>query len=157
MQDALNKQIKLELESSYLYLAMAAYFHAAGLDGLAQWMRVQAREETTHAMKLFDHLVARGGRVELDGLAQPPKEWESPLAAFIAAYGHEQHVTAKIHALVKLTTEQADYAIGILLQWFVTEQVEEEASVAKVVETLKKIGASGSGLIMYDRQLGKRE
>jgi ferritin len=157
MQKAFNEQIKLELDSSYLYLAMAAYFHAAGLDGMAQWMKVQSGEETDHAMKLFGHLVDRNVRVELAGLAQPKRDWPSPLDVFEDAYRHEVFITAKIHGLVKLAGEEQDYAAGAMLQWFVTEQVEEEASTLKVVDTLKKIGASGSGLVMLDSQLGKRE
>lgn len=155
--EALNKQIQIEFESSQIYLSMAAYFYALNLDGMAQWMRVQSTEEYGHAMKIFDHLRDRGVRVKLSGLAQPKTEWESPLEAFDEAYQHELVVTGKIHELVKLAAAQEDFAAGIMLQWFVTEQVEEEASVSKIVHQLKTIGNSGSGLIMLDRQLGKRE
>ncbi|HYH02675.1 MAG TPA: ferritin [Bacillota bacterium] len=156
IEGVINEQIKLEMDSSQIYLAMAAYFHAVGLDGMAQWMKAQSREETGHAMKFFDHLVDRGGRVELSGLTQPRKEWGSVMEAFEDAYRHEQFITSKIHQLYKLTLDEADYAANGMLQWFVTEQVEEEASVSKIVENLKRIGNSGSGLIMLDHQLGKR-
>ncbi len=155
--EAFNTQIKLELESAYIYLAMAAYFHDQNLDGMAQWMRVQAQEEQTHAMKFFDHLVDRGARVELQTISQPKSSWNSPLEVFEEAYQHEMFVTGKINDLVKLATAEDDYPGLALLQWFVTEQVEEEASTSKVAQQLKMLGSSGSGLVMFDRQLGKRE
>ncbi len=157
MQDALNKQIKEEIGSAYLYLSMAACFHAAGLDGMAHWMKVQTQEELGHAMKIFEHIVARGGRAEVPGIEQPKKEWDSPLDAFKAAYNHEQYITGKINELVKIAAEESDNAAGVFLQWFVTEQVEEEASTCKIVQMLERIGDSGNGLIMLDIQLGKRE
>ena len=156
MQDAMNEQIKHELESAYLYLSMVAYFHSESLDGMAQWMTVQAQEELAHAMKFFNHIDERDGRVELKALSQPQKEWASPLEAFKAAHEHERFITGKINDLVKLAAEEGDHAASILLQWFVTEQVEEESSVHKVVELLKRIGDSGHGLIMADRELGTR-
>ncbi len=156
MQDALNEQIKAEMGSAYLYLSMAAYFHFAGLDGMAQWMRVQASEENAHAMKFFDHIKDRGGRVELSQIDKPKIEWSSPLEAFQDAYKHEQYVTSRINDLVKLATEEGDNAAGVLLQWFVAEQVEEEANACKIVQMLERIGDSGNGLIMLDRELGKR-
>jgi ferritin len=156
MQDAMNEQIKHELESAYLYLSMAAYFHSAGLDGMAQWMRVQTQEEMVHAMKFFDHIRDRDGRVELLALTQPKKEWASPLAAFQDAYEHEKFVTSRINDLVKTATEESDYASSELLQWFTTEQIEEEASTSRVAQALERIGDSGSGLIMLDRELSKR-
>ena len=155
--EALNKQIQLEFESSQLYLSMAAYFHDQNLDGMAQWMRVQTQEEYQHAMKIYDHLRDRGVRIQLSGLSQPKTEWASPLDAFEQAYQHELFITGKIHELVKLAAAEQDFAAGIMLQWFVTEQVEEEASVSKIAHQLKAIGSSGSGLVMLDRQLGKRE
>ncbi|TCL73239.1 ferritin [Hydrogenispora ethanolica] len=154
--EALNGQIRLEMESSQLYLAMAAYFHDRNLDGMAQWMRAQSSEEYGHAMRIFDHLRDRGSRIRLEGLSQPKGEWTSPLEAFEEAYRHEQFITGKINDLVKLAAAESDYPAGIMLQWFVSEQVEEESSVSKVVQQLKLIGNSGSGLVMLDRQLGKR-
>jgi len=156
IQEAMNEQIKHELESAYLYLSMAAYFHSEGLDGMAQWMRAQTQEEIVHAMKFFDHIKERDGRVELLPLAQPKGEWASPLQAFQEAYQHEQFITSKIDDLVKLAAAEGDHAAGILLQWFVTEQVEEESSTSKVAQMLERIGDSGHGLIMLDRELEAR-
>ena len=157
MQDTLNKQIKEEIGSAYIYLSMAAYFHSTGFDGMAHWMKVQTQEELGHAMKFFEYIVDRGGRAEVPGIEQPEKEWDSPLDAFKAAYGHEQYITGKINELVKIATEESDNAAGVLLQWFVTEQVEEEASTSRIVQMLERVSDSGNGLIMLDVQLGKRE
>jgi len=157
MQDALNEQIKHELESAYLYLAMAAHFHSEGLEGMAHWMRVQAKEEVAHAMKFFDHIQERGGRIELLALAKPKKEWPSALVAFQEAYQHEQFITSKIHALIELTAKEVDHAVGPLLHWFVDEQIEEEASTSQIAQMLERIGSSGSGLVMLDKELGKRK
>ena len=154
---ALNKQIQIEFESSQLYLSMAAYFHDLNLDGMAQWMRVQANEEYQHGMRIFNHLAERGGRIKLDCLAQPKNEWTSPLQAFEEAYQHERFVTGKINDLVKLAASESDNPASVMLQWFVTEQVEEEGATFKIVQKLKLIGNSGSGLIMFDHQLGKRK
>jgi ferritin len=156
MQNAMNEQIRHELASAYLYLAMAADLHAKSLDGMAQWMKVQAQEELVHAMRFFDHIVARNGRVELKELAQPTKEWESPLGAFQAAYEHEQFITGRIDELMKAAREENDNAAITMLQWFVTEQIEEEESTSKVVDMLSLIGDSGHGLLMADRELGTR-
>jgi len=156
MQDAINDQIQAEMYSSYLYLSMAACFHAANMDGMATWMHVQAKEETGHAMKFFKHIVDRGGRVELKQIDKPQTEWASPLEAFQDAYKHEKYITGRINNLVKIAAEESDNAAGILLQWFVTEQVEEEANTSKIADTLEKIGGSTNGLFMLDHQLGKR-
>jgi ferritin len=156
MQAAMNDQIKFEMESAYLYLAMAADFHAKSLDGMAQWMRYQAQEELGHALRFFNHIDERGGRVGLQAIAKPQKEWPSPLAAFEAAYDHERLITGRIDELVKIAESENDNAAKIMLQWFVSEQVEEEASVSKVVDMLKMIGDSGHGLLMADRELGQR-
>ncbi len=156
MEQALNEQIKHELESAYLYLGMVAYFQAEGLDGMAGWMEVQAQEEIAHAMRFFRYINERGGRVELKALAQPQKEWASPLEAFRAAYEHERFITGKINDLLKIAEEEDDNAAEIMLQWFVTEQVEEESSTKRVVDLLARVGDSGHGLIMVDRELGTR-
>jgi ferritin len=156
IQNAFNDQIQHELYSAYLYLSMATYLHSLGLDGMAQWMRVQCLEEQMHAMKFFDSLVERDGRVELKALKAPPIEWKSPLEAFEAAYAHEQFITGKINALVKLAETEKDYASKSLLQWFVDEQVEEEATASKNVQMLEMVGDSGQGLLMLDRELGAR-
>jgi ferritin len=156
LQDAMNEQIKNELYSAYLYLSMSAYCEAANLPGFAHWMRMQAQEEEAHAMKFYDFIYERGGRVVLQAIDQPPVEFPSPLAVFEQTLEHEQKVTAMIHDLYTLAVEEKDYASQAFLQWFVTEQVEEEASATQILETLKMIGDKGHALIMLDRQLGRR-
>ena len=156
MQDAMNEQIMHETASAYLYFSMAADFHAKGLDGMAQWMKAQAQGEIGHALRFFNHINDRGGRIELLAIDQPQHEWDSPLVTFNAALEHEQFITGKIDDLVKISREENDNAADIMLQWFVAEQVEEEGSVSKVTDMLKLIGDSGHGLLMVDRELGQR-
>jgi ferritin len=156
LQEAMNEQIKNELYSAYLYLSMSAYCDAANLPGFAHWMQMQAQEEQAHAMKFYEFIYERGGRVVLQAIDQPPVEFQSPLAIFEQTLEHEQKVTAMIHDLYALAVEEKDYASQAFLQWFVTEQVEEEASATQIVETLKMIGDKGHALIMLDRQLGRR-
>ena len=157
INDALNGQIKEEFYSSYLYLSMAAYLESLGLKGFAHWMEMQAKEELGHAMKIYKFVVDRGGRVRLFDIQQPPVEWESPLNAFEEALKHEQYITSKINGLMSLAREAGDYATEIFLQWFVTEQIEEEASVGEIVEKLKLVKDSPNGLFMIDRELGMRQ
>ncbi len=157
VQAAINEQIKNELYSAYLYLAMSAHFEAESLGGLASWMRVQAREEVTHGMKLFDYLNDRGGRVELKAIAAPPATFESPLAIFREAYAHEQEVTASIHALYALAAREDDYATQATLTWFVNEQVEEEKSAADIVAQLELVGDNRPALLVLDQALGARK
>ena len=156
MQKALNDQINAELYSAYLYLSMSAYFESLNLGGFANWMKVQAQEETVHAMKLYAYTNERGGRVKLGAVEAPPWEWDSPLAVFEAAYQHEQKVTGLINDLVKTAKGENDHATEIFLQWFVTEQVEEEASADAVVQQIKLVGDAPGGLFMLDRELGQR-
>jgi ferritin len=156
MQDAINEQIKNELYSAYLYLAMSAYFDAANLTGFAHWMRVQAREEEEHAMKFFGYVYDRGGRVQLKALDQPPFEWASTLEAFQQVLEHEQKVTSLIHNLYALAVKENDYASQVMLQWFIDEQVEEEKNAATIVEQLKMIEARGSAILYLDHELGER-
>lgn len=155
--DALNDQINAELFSAYLYLSMATYFHSEGWEGMAKWMEKQAKEEDEHAMKIYEHIVERGGRVLLQPIEQPKTEWASPLEAFRDSVKHEEYITSRIHDLVKLSGEDKDYAAHIMLHWFVTEQVEEEAQVNEIVQMLERIGDSGNGMLMLDFRLGKRE
>jgi len=157
IQKALNEQLNAELYSSYLYLSMSAYFEAANLPGFAHWMRVQAREEEGHGMKFYEHIVDRLGRVKLQAVECPPAEWDSPLAAFEAAFEHERLVTGRIDDLVKLACKEADNAAAAFLQWFVTEQVEEEAQADKVVRQLERIGDAAAPLLMLDAVMAKRE
>jgi len=156
MEAALNKQVNAELFSSYLYLAMAADFEARNLPGIAHWLRAQAREENGHGMKFYGYINDRRGRVTLAAIAAPQAEWASPLAAFEAVLGHEEKVTGLINNLVALAAEEKDNATSVLLQWFVTEQVEEEKNADAIVQQLKMIGDSPHGLIMLDRALAQR-
>jgi ferritin len=153
---AFNEQVKHEAFSAYLYLQMAAYLHGEGLDGCGHWMRVQAMEEMTHAMKFFDHIIERGGTVELLEIEKPQAEWDSPLEAFRAALKHEQFITGKINDLVTLAAGENDYASRSMLQWFVDEQVEEEANAEKNVSNFEIAGDSGQGILMIDREMGTR-
>jgi ferritin len=156
VQEALNTQINAEVASAYLYLAMAAYFESKNFHGLARWMEVQAREEWGHAMKIFHQVNERGGRVILKQIDAPQSEWKSVMEVFEQTLTHELKVTEKIHGLVKLVTVECDYATLAFLQWFVTEQVEEENQVIEIVEKLKLMGESHVGLFMLDSELGKR-
>jgi|LAHU01.1.fsa_nt_gb ferritin len=156
MQNALNAQINRELYSSYLYLAMAAFFESVNLQGFANWMKVQAQEELVHAAKLFAYVVDRGGRVTLAAIDAPPAAWTSPLNAFEEAYAHEQKVTGWIGDLVTLAGKEEDYATHNFLQWFVNEQVEEEASADGVVQKLRLVAEAPGGLFMIDRELAAR-
>jgi ferritin len=155
-QDAMNDQIQKEMASAYLYLAMSSYLTAANYDGAASWMRIQAREEVGHALKFITFVEDRGGRVLLKGLAEPPAEFPSVLAVFEAATEHEAIVSASIHRLFELSAKEKDWAAQALLQWFITEQVEEEKTSKRIVDTLRLIGTNTSGLYMFDRELGRR-
>jgi ferritin len=156
MQDALNVQINAEYYSSYLYLSMAAYCEEANFKGFANWFRVQGQEEMVHVMKFFEYVIDRKGRVELKAIEGPPVSWDSPLAAFEAAYKHEQHVTALINKLAGLAISENDHATHTLLQWFINEQVEEEANADAVVQQLKLAANTPAALFMLDRELGQR-
>ncbi len=156
MQDALNGQLNAEFYSSYLYLSMNAYFKSVNLDGFANWMYYQVQEELTHSMKFYDFINQRGGKVKLLQVEAPSAEWGSPLAVFEATLEHEQKVTGLINELVELALAEHDHATNIFLQWFVSEQVEEEESVGGVLEQLKLMGEAKGGLFMIDRELAKR-
>ena len=156
MEEALNRQLNAELYSSYLYLSMAAHFLSKSLPGFANWMRVQAQEELAHAMKFYDYVAGRGGRVALSKIEGPPTEWENAKAVFENVYNHEQKVTGLINDLVNLAIEKKDHASNNFLQWFVAEQVEEEGSACEVLEKVKLVGGSPDALLMLDRELGQR-
>jgi ferritin len=156
VEDAMNEQIKNELFSAYQYLSMAAYCESENLPGFAQWMRAQAREETAHAMKFYDFILERNGRVVLRGIDEPVVGFGSPLEVFEQALEHEKKVTAMIHDLYRLAVRENDYASQTFLQWFVTEQVEEEKNAGDVVETLKMVGDKSEALFLLDRELGQR-
>jgi ferritin len=157
MEEALNKQINAELYSAYLYFSMAADFETKNLPGFAHWMYMQAQEEKGHAIRIYNYINEQQGKVILGAIEAPQTDWVSPLDVFEASYKHERHVTALIHDLVALADEEKDYATHIFLQWFVTEQVEEEASASTVVDKLKMIGDSPQGLFMLDRELAQRQ
>ena len=156
MEKALNDQVNAELYSAYLYLSMASYFESANLKGFANWMRVQNQEETSHGMKLFDYVLEKGGKAVLQPIEGPQTSWKSPLAVFEAAYAHERKVTGLINKLVDLAIKEKDHATNITLQWFVTEQVEEEASADEVVQKLKLMANAPGGMFMLDRELAQR-
>jgi ferritin len=157
MEKTLNEQINEELYSSYLYLAMAAWFESENLPGCAAWMQAQAREENGHAMKFFQFINERRGRVALQAIKEPTKEWASPLAAFQASLKHEQHITGRINDLMNQAIAEKDHATAALLQWFVNEQVEEEASVDGIIQRLKLAEKSPGTLFMLDHVLGERK
>lgn len=156
MLEALNRQINRELYSAYLYLSMSAWFSDRGLPGFANWMQVQVQEEQFHAMKFYDYCIARGGRATMLPIEAPPNEWESPLAVFEATYAHEQRVTQMINDLVDLAMKEKDHATTNFLQWYVDEQVEEEANDTEIIGKLQLIGDETNGLFMLDKDLGTR-
>jgi ferritin len=156
VQDAINSQIAKEMYSSNLYLSMASFYSGMNLNGFANWMRVQAQEELFHAMKFFDYLLERGGSVVIANIDAPPVTWKSALDAFEFAYHHEQTVTESINNLASLAIKESDHATNILLQWFITEQVEEESTASDVVERLKMLGDFKGGLLMMDGELKTR-
>jgi len=157
MQDAMNEQINKELFSSYLYLSMAAFFEEKNLSGFASWMHLQADEEREHAMKFYEHILERGGRVLLKAIDAPKTEWNSNLEVAEEVAAHEGKVTASIYALYELALKEKDYPAQVMLQWFISEQVEEEKNAAELVANLKLIEERGTAVLMLDKQLGKRQ
>jgi ferritin len=156
LQEAMNRQIKHEISSAYLYLAMAAYCESINLPGCAHWMKTQYGEEMGHAMKFYEFIHDRGGRVVLQAIEQPQADFKGALDVFEKTLAHEQKVTALINELYELAIAKKDYPSQIFLQWFITEQVEEEKNAAVIVETLKLIVDKPHSLIYMDKQLGKR-
>ncbi len=157
LEKAINSQINKELESSYIYLSMSAWFAQNNLKGFSNWMSVQASEENKHAMKLFNFLIDRGGEVKLDSIAKPKQAWKSPLEAFEDAYEHEKFITKSIDELRTLAVKEKDQATEVMLDWFVNEQVEEEANTSEIVGKLKLIKDMPPALMMLDHQLDKRK
>ena len=153
---AMNDQINKELFSSYLYLSMAAYFEDKNLAGFASWMRNQSTEEREHAMKFYDFILERGGKVELKAIDAPKIDWKSSLELFEEVAAHEARVTASIYALYEVALKEKDYPAQVMLQWFISEQVEEEKNVAEIVGNLKLIEDRGTAVLMLDHRLGKR-
>jgi len=156
IQDQINDQIQAEFQSGWLYLAYAAWFEERDLDGFGNWMRIQWQEEQEHAMKFYDHMLRRGGKVELQDLEKPSVEVESVVDVFEAVLKHEQYITKRIHRLYDLAREEGDYPLQTLLNWVIDEQVEEEEMAESILERLKMIADDSAALYMMDQELGAR-
>ena len=156
IQAALDDQINNEFYAAYLYLSMSGYFQGRNLTGFAHWMRLQRQEEIMHGMKIFDFVYDRNGEVDLQTLKKPPSKFDSPLDVMEQALEHERAVTTKINDLYELSVEEKDYPVQALLQWFIIEQVEEEASALQIVERLRMIGDDSAALLILDREMGSR-
>jgi ferritin len=157
LEAAYNAQITMEYGSAYAYLAMGAWLEAEGLPGMAQWMRLQSEEETEHALRFYQFVLDRGGRVELGSIEAPAAQFDGPLDVFRRSLRQEQAVTASINDLYSLAVEAQDFASIPLLDWFVNEQVEEEATVQQIIDDLERAGDAGHTLLMLDRELGARQ
>ncbi len=156
VEKALNEQCQKEFYSFYLYLAMAAYCHSKNFKGFAHWMKLQAAEEQEHAKKFYEYILSRDGTVDLKDIPAPTHNFASPADVFAKSLQHEKKITKDIHSLYTLALQEKDYATQIMLQWFVTEQVEEEANVSEIVEKLKMVPTSGGSMLYLDKELGKR-
>ena len=156
LQRAMNDQIQKEFYASYLYLAMSAWFEERNFEGFANWMRIQADEERTHAMRIFDFVLDRGGKVRLEAIPEPGTKWKTALEVFDDARKHELMVSGSINDLYARATSEKDYATQVMLQWFITEQVEEEKTSTSLAERLRLVGDSATGLIILDPQPGER-
>jgi len=156
MEAALNTQVKFEMWSAYLYLSMATYFEDMGLAGFANWMKVQQQEENFHAQKFYGYTFERGGRIKLQALEAPENTWKGPLAVFKEVLKHEQSVTARINDLMNLAIREKDHATASFLNWFIDEQVEEEASAQDLINKLKLVEGNPSALYMLDKELAAR-
>lgn len=157
MQEAMNEQINKEMFSSYLYLSMAAYFEAENLPGFANWMHIQANEEREHAMKFYEFILERGGKVQLKAIAAPKTEWTSAMEAVLEVAEHEAMISSSIYGLYELAQKEKDYPAQVMLQWFINEQVEEEDNAAKIVADMKRIEARDTAILMLDHRLSKRK
>lgn len=156
VEEVLNEQINREYHSAYLYLSMCAYFEEINLDGFSNFMRVQYQEEVSHAMKFFDHVIERGGRVILQPVEAVKTNWEDIIEVFEDTLKHEKYITQCINDLLEVSYEEKDYATINMLQWYVAEQVEEEANVSSILQQLKMIEGKGAGLFMLDREMKAR-
>jgi ferritin len=156
MQIAIDEQINAEIWSAYLYLSMSAYFERQNLRGFANWMKIQWQEEISHAIKFFDYVHSRGGQVSLKPIAAVQVDWKNPIEVFTDTLAHEQHVTSLINNLANIAVEEKDHASNSMLQWFIAEQVEEEAHAEQILVQLKMIGDNGYGMLMLDRELAAR-
>jgi ferritin len=156
MQKALNKQLNEELYSSYIYLSMAAFFESENLSGFSHWMRIQSQEEYMHAMKIYDYIHRADGKVTLQKIDAPKSSWKTPQDVFQDQYKQEQEVTKSINEIVDLSIEEKDHATHNFMQWFISEQVEEESSALKLLEKMKLIGDNRNGLFLFDHELAQR-
>lgn len=156
LQSELNKQMNNEFYSEFEYLSMAAYFHSMNLDGIANYFHVQAQEEHFHAMKIFHYILDKGGKVELQQIAQPDVTFKSPVEVFEKALSHEKKVTKSINDLMDVAIKENDHAVNSFLKWYVDEQVEEEASASKALGKMELIGGKGEGLLMLDQEFASR-
>ncbi len=156
MQAELNEQVNKEFYSAYMYLAMSAYCNTIGLPGFAHWMRMQYEEESMHVTKMYDYILGQGGEIHLKTIEEPAKEYGTPLQVFEKTLEHERYVTSLIHKLMDLAVQEKDYATQTFLQWYVTEQVEEESNVNDILAPLRMVGEDKGGLMMIDQQLGGR-
>jgi ferritin len=156
IEQALNEQVKEELNAEHHYLAMSAYFDSRSLEGMAAWMLAQAREEHDHAMRIFTFILDRGGKVTLQGVDAPEGAYDSPLSAFQRALENERKVTGQINDLYELASGKRDHATRVMLEWFISEQVEEENTVQTIVDQLEMVGSDSAALLMLDQRLGER-
>ena len=154
MEQAYNDQLREELASAYLYLSMSSYFERTDLPGFAHWMYIQFQEEMAHHIRFFNYMVTRTGEIRLQGISAPDFQWENPLEVFKATLVHERHITERINHLMALAHQEKDFASTQFLQWFVNEQVEEEANVSKIIGQLKLVG--DAGLYLLDKELAQR-
>lgn len=157
MSDALNGQINKEMFSSYLYLAMSAYCQHEGLSGVANWMKIQAQEEMLHAMRFYQYMESQGAQIALQAIEAPPTTFKSALHLFQETLKHEQFITKSIQGLADLAQKEKDHATSIMLQWFITEQIEEEANATDILNKFKMVGNSSQGIWMIDRELAARQ
>ena len=156
MHQALNDQLQAEFYSAYLYLSMSAYFEDLGFEGMANWMTIQFQEEQSHALKFYRYINEREGRVELQAVDKPERDWDSPLAAFEEALAHERMISGRINDLADLAIKEKDHATHNMLQWYISEQVEEESNVSAIVTQMRMVGGEGHGLFMIDREMRGR-
>ncbi len=156
MQEALNSQVNKEFYSAYLYLAMSAYCNAIGFPGFSNWMQQQYQEESLHVTKMYNYILSQGGKIHLQQIDEPPTEYGTPLDIFEQTLAHEQFITRCINELMTLAIDEHDYATQTFLQWYVSEQVEEESTVNDILAPLRMVGKEGGGLMMIDQQLAKR-
>ncbi|MEA4867704.1 MAG: ferritin [Rikenellaceae bacterium] len=156
VEEILNKQINAEFWSAYLYLSMSSYLAQKGLTGFANWMRVQYQEEVSHALKIFDYVIARGGNVKLEPIAAVETDWKGIKEIFDSTYEHECKVTDMIHNCYETALKERDHATANMLQWFIDEQAEEEESALEIIDKLKMVGDNGAALYMMDKELGAR-